>query len=96
MNKNTKRTYAETRLMAIIEEILMFIETKSIQHSGKKRKQEVCSILTLTEIEGCEDGLPLANGVGFGDVVGLLLIEGDDVGFGVMVGSLEMVGEGVP
>jgi len=50
----------------------------------------------LAEIEGCADGLSLANGVGFGDVVGLLLIDGDGVGLLEMVGILDTVGAGVP
>lgn len=50
----------------------------------------------FVETEGCKDGLSLANGVGLGEVVGLLLIEGDDVGLLEMVGLLDIVGAGVP
>ena len=67
-----------------------------VQLGGKKIRVDVRSILTFFETEGCKDGLSLANGVGFGEMVGLLLIEGDDVGLEEMVGILDIVGSGVP
>ncbi len=72
---------------------MICIETKFI-HGGKKRR--VDAILTFAETVGCADGLSLANGVGFEDVVGLLLIEGDDEGSLEIVGLLDIVGAGVP
>ena len=70
------------------------IETKFIL--GGKKEESTRSILTLAETEGCKEGLSLATGVGFGEVVGLLLIEGDDVGLLEMVGLLDIVGAAVP
>lgn len=52
--------------------------------------------LTFAETVGCADGLSLAIGVGFEDVVGRLLIEGDDEGLLEIVGLLDIVGAAVP
>lgn len=57
--------------------------------------KEKC-VRTLAETVGCADGLALASGVGFGDVVGSLLCDGDDDGSEEIVGLLEMVGAAVP
>ena len=63
---------------------------------GGKKIRVNTIILTLAETEGCREGLSLANGVGFGEVVGLLLIEGEVVGLLEMVGLLDIVGAAVP
>lgn len=66
------------------------------QNSFRRKEIRVDTILTFAETVGCADGLSLAIGVGFEDVVGLLLIEGDDVGLLEIVGLLDIVGAVVP
>lgn len=75
----------------------MYCETKQHKHIEKKRSKfkEKC-VRTLAETVGCADGLVLLSGVGFGDVVGWLLFDGDDDGSGEIVGLLEIVGAAVP
>ena len=70
------------------------IEPKFIP--GGKKEESIQSILTCAETEGCKEGLSLASGVGFGEVVGLLLTEGEDVGLLETVGLLDIVGAAVP
>ena len=59
------------RLLAESEEINVN-EIKQHKYSGKKLISKDI-VLTLVETVGCEDGLALYTGVGFGDMVGLLL-----------------------
>lgn len=73
----------------------MYCETKQQKQKKRSKFKETC-VRTLAETVGCADGLALLRGVGFGDVVGWLLCDGDDDGSEEIVGLLEMVGAAVP